>query len=50
MFYGNNIAIIKKEEDCTVYKMKDVTGEDTWSVFRLNGDDDTIFLLQQYLR
>ena len=26
-FYGNNITIIKEIKDCTVYKMKDITGE-----------------------
>ncbi|GAB6087222.1 helix-turn-helix domain-containing protein [Alkaliphilus crotonatoxidans] len=26
-FYGNNVKVIKKEENCVVYKMRDATGE-----------------------
>lgn len=33
VFYGDNITAIKKCEDCTVYKMKDDTGEGTMTCY-----------------
>ncbi len=33
--YGNNITVIKKDEDCTVYEMKDITGEGTMTCYKV---------------
>lgn len=35
MFYGNNITVLKSDRDCTVYKMKDVTGEGTMTCYKV---------------
>ncbi|WP_032123086.1 helix-turn-helix transcriptional regulator [Clostridium amazonitimonense] len=34
-FYGNNITVIKRDEECTVYKMKDSTGEGTMTCYKV---------------
>ncbi len=34
-FYGNNITIIKRDENCTVYKMEDITGEGTMTCYNV---------------
>lgn len=34
-FYGNNITVIRRDENCTVYKMKDVTGEGTMKHYQV---------------
>ncbi|MFZ2540029.1 MAG: hypothetical protein WAX04_14205 [Oscillospiraceae bacterium] len=35
VFYGNNITVIKRDEECTIYKMKDVTGEGTMTCYKV---------------
>ena len=35
VFYGNNITVLKRDRDCTVYKMKDVTGEGTMTCYKV---------------
>ncbi|EHQ89737.1 helix-turn-helix domain-containing protein [Desulfosporosinus youngiae] len=35
LFYGHNITVIKREPDCTVYKMKDVCGEGTMTRYQV---------------
>lgn len=35
VFYGNNVTLIKKDENCTIYKMKDATGEGTMTLYQV---------------
>jgi AraC-like DNA-binding protein len=42
-FYGNNITVIEKEENCTVYQMKDVTGEGLMTCYQVFPGIDLIY-------
>ncbi|MCQ1529041.1 MULTISPECIES: hypothetical protein [Lutispora] len=35
IFYGNNVNMIKREEDCTVYRMKDLAGEGILTLYKV---------------
>ncbi|WP_434302820.1 helix-turn-helix domain-containing protein [Clostridium botulinum] len=41
--FGNNITVIKRGEDCTVYKMKDITGEGTMTCYNVFHGIDLIY-------
>ncbi|MCW6092540.1 AraC family transcriptional regulator [Clostridium sporogenes] len=41
--FGNNITVIKRGEDCTVYKMKDITGEGTMTCYNVFQGIDLIY-------
>jgi AraC-like DNA-binding protein len=41
--YGHNITVIKKAEDCTVYQMKDVTGEGVMTCYKVFPGIDLIY-------
>jgi AraC-like DNA-binding protein len=41
--YGENIAIIKQDENCTVYRMKDTTGEGVMTSYKVFPGIDLIF-------
>jgi len=41
--FGNNIALIKRDEDCSVYKMKDITGEGTMTCYNVFHGIDLIY-------
>jgi len=35
LFYGNNITVIKRDKNCTVYRMKDITGDGTMTRYQV---------------
>ncbi|KEJ02489.1 AraC family transcriptional regulator [Clostridium botulinum A2B3 87] len=41
--FGNNITVIKRGENCTVYKMKDITGEGTMTCYNVFHGIDLIY-------
>ncbi|EKX80230.1 AraC family transcriptional regulator [Clostridium botulinum CFSAN001628] len=41
--FGNNITVIKRGESCTVYKMKDITGEGTMTCYNVFHGIDLIY-------
>ncbi|AOT72018.1 helix-turn-helix domain-containing protein [Geosporobacter ferrireducens] len=43
VFYGNKITVIRRDEDCTVYKMKDVTGEGTMTCYNVFPGIDLLY-------
>jgi AraC-like DNA-binding protein len=42
-FYGDNVTVIKKDADCTVYQMKDVGGEGTMTCYRVFPGIDLLY-------
>ncbi len=43
VFYGNNITVIKRDEECTIYKMEDATGEGTMTCYRVFPGIDLLY-------
>ncbi|HEY3425127.1 MAG TPA: AraC family transcriptional regulator [Negativicutes bacterium] len=43
VFYGNNITMLKRNADCTVYKMKDVSGEGTMTCYKVFPGIDLLY-------
>ncbi|EIW16343.1 MULTISPECIES: helix-turn-helix domain-containing protein [Pelosinus] len=43
VFYGNNITMFKKNEDCTIYNMKDINGEGTMTCYKVFPGIDLLY-------
>lgn len=43
VFYGNNVTVIKRAEDCTVYQMQSVTGEGAMTCYQVFPGIDLLY-------